>query len=576
MGGGRARPILRSLALFVGLGSLAACGAPAPSAPAGPAPTRETHDLGGPWEVWLDREGVGLRDDWVAALTAGRRPAGAPGQPLTLGVPGPLEADSATLDYDGIAFYVRRFEAPPGAEGSRGLLRFGQVNYACRVWLDGAPVGEHEGGYEAFSFDLTGRLGPGPHVLVVRVVDPGAEPVDGLTLAATPHAKESWYENSGGLLGPVSLELVRGWSLREGSLTVLVDATAGQERVMLSGELLAPPGGHAAEAPFALRLRPADGAEDSGRRIEQRLAVSGQATPFFVELWARGAARWSPESPALHRITLHAGGELVAERTIGFRTLSIEGGDFRIDGVRRTLKGVLWQPHHTGTGGVTPPDDELRATARAIRETGFDLVRAHVRPAPPAFLDECDRIGLLVLEEPAIGWVQDDPGLRERLLREVSWMVERDRHHPAIVLWGVLNELSGQAWRHADALVERVASLDGTRPVLEDSGAFLGQGRVRPPGAAASIPMIDRHAYPPYPLPIEERDALLGLRGLEGGLVFVSEFGYGALLDTEAALRPFTEAGKMFLGGGCGVDFSTASICSIWPESRAFANLLSW
>ncbi|HZJ71067.1 MAG TPA: hypothetical protein VFF36_09055, partial [Planctomycetota bacterium] len=113
------------------------------------------------------------------------------------------------------------------------------------------------------------------------------------------------------------------------------------------------------------------------------------------------------------------------------------------------------------------------------------------------------------------------------------------------VLWGVLNELSGRAYAHVDALVDRVAQLDPTRPVLEDSGAFLGQGRVRPPGAAASVPMIDRHAYPPYPLPPEDRDALLRLREPGGGLVFVSEFGYGTLLDTEAALEPFTERGAM-------------------------------
>src|SRR5262249_1045665 len=150
-------------------------------------------------------------------------------------------------------------------------------------------------------------------------------------------------------------------------------------------------------------------------------------------------------------VTLAADGDTLVQRSVGFRTLAIEGGDFLLDGVRRTLKGVLWQPHFTGTGGGLPTDAQLQSTARAMKEAGFDLVRAHVRPAPPAFLDECDRIGLLVLEEPAIGWVDDDPALLPRLQHEVSWMVERDRHHPSIVLWGVLNELSGRAYRYADA-----------------------------------------------------------------------------------------------------------------------------
>lgn len=506
-------------------------------------------DLGGPWQVWLDAEGVGLRDEWVATLSAGHRPSSAPAAALALPVPGPLEGDASTLDYDGIAFYTRKLAVPTSAAGARAVLRFGQVNYACRVWLDGQLVGEHEGGYDAFSFDLTGRLLPGATaVLVVRVVDPGAEPVDGLTLRTTPHAKESWYENYGGLLGPVTLTLDFGWSVRDGSLATQVLAEPGGERVVLSGELLAPPDTDAGARPATITLTATlapHEVERSGSVSTLTLGVAGDATPFRIEAPLPGAARWSPESPALHRVTLAVDGVPVAERDVGFRTLSIEGGDFRLDGVRRTLKGVLWQPHFTGTGGVLPTDAQLAATARAMKEAGFDLVRAHVRPAPPAFLDAADRLGLLVLEEPAIGWVEDDPGLLPRLQREVSWMVERDRHHPSIVMWGVLNELSGRAYRYADALVERVAQLDATRPVLEDSGAFLGKGHVRPPGAAASVPMVDRHIYPPYPLPIEERDALLELHDPGGGLVFVSEFGHGTLLDTAAALEPFTKVGRM-------------------------------
>ena len=560
-----AGPILRSVGLLAGLAVSAACGAASsspspPPAPVSPATLQLEHrptaaesiDLGGPWEVWLDPKDIGVPNGWVAALAQGLTPPGGPTQPLSLPVPGPLEADPSTVDYDGVAFYTRTIEVPAQAASvpARALLRFEQVDYACQVWLDGQPVGAHEGGYEPFVFDITGRLHPGvAQRLVVRVVDPGTQPVDGLTLRTTPSSKQSWYENFGGLLGPVTLELVRGWSVREGSLVTEVDSQPGSERVVLSGALLAPLSMKAAgEAAIEMRVTDADAPsldQTSGRRPTLTLRVVGTSTPFRFEAPVAAARRWSPQSPARYRVELLVDGTLVVERTVGFRTLSIEGGDFRIDGVRRTLKGVLWQPHWTGTGGLTPPAAELAATARAMKAAGFDLVRAHVRPAPPAFLDECDRIGLLVLEEPSIGWVEDDPELLPRLLREVGWMVERDRTHPSIVLWGVLNELSGRAYPHVGELADRVVQLDPTRPVLEDSGAFLGQGRVRPPGAAASVPMIDRHAYPPYPLPLEERDTLLQLSEPEGGLVFVSECGYGTLLDTEAALKPFTERGAM-------------------------------
>src|SRR5262249_46390457 len=116
---------------------------------------------------------------------------------------------------------------------------------------------------------------------------------------------------------------------------------------------------------------------------------------------------WSPESPALYVLRVLVGDELVATQRFGFRRFEIRDGDVVLNGARRVLKGVLWQPHFTGTGGLVPPDAELAADAAAIKAAGFDLVRAHVRPAPPAFLDACDELGLMVLEEPAIGWVDD-------------------------------------------------------------------------------------------------------------------------------------------------------------------------
>ncbi|HZJ70999.1 MAG TPA: hypothetical protein VFF36_08715, partial [Planctomycetota bacterium] len=246
-----AGPILRSvrrIGVIAALAASAACGAassgpspaPAPISPAtleleprpGAEAATEVVDLGGSWEVWLDPQDVGLPNGWVAALCAGLLPPGGPAQPLSLPVPGPLEGDASTVGYDGVAYYARTLQAPASVEGARAVLRFEQVDYVCQVWLDGKPVGQHEGGFEPFAFDLTGRLRAGAEQrLVVRVVDPGARPVDGLTLRATPHAKQSWYENFGGLLGPVTLQLARGWSVREASLATPIDATPGHERV---------------------------------------------------------------------------------------------------------------------------------------------------------------------------------------------------------------------------------------------------------------------------------------------------------------------------------------------------------
>jgi len=582
---------------------------PAPSA----VGQREV-SLNGEWTVWLDPADVGMvdgvADGWVADLTAGRRPASAPSEPVTLAVPGPLEGSPATRGYDGVAFYVRDVQLPGDADGALLWLHFSQVNWACRVWLDGAEVGAHEGGYGAFDVELTGRAGPGTHRLVLRVTDPGVRPVDGVTLKTTPHAKESWYENFGGLLGPVTLHVEPRLRLRDAAVRVndgAVRLADGALRVddlasalSVRGTLELSPA-HATEQHVAVTIS-VDGLE----RLTLQLAPYRGSADFDAFVPLPGAARWSPEHPVLHEVQVsvaEAGGpRTLFTRFIGLRTLELRDGDLLIDGVRRVLKGVLWQPHYTGAGGVTPPAAELVAEAEAIRDTGFNLVRAHVRPAPPAFLDACDRLGLLVLEEPAIGWVDDDPALLPRMLRELDWMVARDAHHPSIILWGVLNELSGKAYRYADALVEHLATLDDSRPILQDSGGFFGEGRVLPPRAATAtatgsapraagpataadlVTMLDKHEYPPYPLALEDRDRLLTLGVTPPApapqLVFVSEFGYGTLTDCASALAGFESRGlqgdeRVLYQVGAAIERRTARSGATWTEGnwRAAADL---
>lgn len=527
-----------------------------PSLAAIPTTTGARLPLHGTWTLHVDPGAVGLADGWAAALTAGLVPASAPGQPLPLTVPGAIEGHAQTVSYDGVswlshAFWVEPGEARPGA---RWELAFTRVNYQVLAWLDGAPLGEHAGSYEPFTLPVP-ALGPGRHVLVLRVLDPGAVLTDGLRLRTTPHAKESWYDNHGGVLGPVALQRL---DATRAALTWLeVDPATGRVRaeVELAGPASRDPAANDVElvltlselAPGSPWPVPADVAapRELGRTSTRVHLVDGGAHAA-LELTLPDAARWSPAAPRRHLATVRLAGQPAApegSRPFGFRSLSLGDDGLRIDGVRHRLHGVLWQPHFTGTGGLEPPAAELEAEAAAILGAGFNLVRAHVRPAPDAFLEAADRLGLLVLEEPAIGWVEDDEQLLPRLRDEVDTLVERHQHHPSIVLWGVLNELSGKAYRYGDELLAQLAARDGTRPILLDSGGFFGRGRYADAGSGgASAPMLDEHIYPPFPLPTEQRARLLTVAA-ESGPTFVSEFGYGSLVDAARTWEGFRARG---------------------------------
>jgi hypothetical protein len=520
-------------------------------------------DLAGTWSLLVDPGAFGVADGWAADLSAGRVPPSAPGDVLRLPVPGPLEALPQTVTYDGVVWLAHEFELLPADVplGSHWRLAFERVNYHARVWLDGELQGEHEGGYEAFTLEL-GALRPGRHVLVVRVLDPGAIRTDGMTLATTPHAKESWYHNFGGVLGDVTLQRLERPVAELTWLTV--DARA--DHVRADALVVAPPGVSEADLRMTVVLLAAGSPPDDPGVVVQRKAlrvplVDGRGTAS-LSATLEDARRWSPEAPHRYEARLSVGAEAplpAGVRGFGLRTLRLGPDGLELDGRPRRLHGVLWQPHFAGTGGMEPDAETLEAELLAIRDAGFDLLRAHVRPAPVALLDAADRVGMLVLEEPAIGWVDDDPELAARLQSEVDAMVARDHHHPSLVIWGVLNELSGMAYRHGRGLARHLHGRDPSRPVLLDSGGFFGRGSYLDAGPGDSfLPMEDEHLYPAFPLPEHERQRLEGLAH-ESGPTFVSEYGFGALVDATTAWEGFRELGlrtdeaRLFAGQAGGI-----------------------
>ncbi len=527
-------------------------GVPVDSAP--DMDERFSLSLDGPWNFVQDPENVGLQQDWPAAIARSGSPPPSAGAVSSMNVPRAFESRQSAGVYDGVVWYWRHVVLPRPT-GMRTVLAFERVNHACQVWINGHFVGQHTGGYDPFELDVSEAVASARKLeLVVRVVDPGGEEIDGLSLATVPHSKESWYENFGGILGPVSL---RGHADVQGRIErVVPDPETGRVHVDVS--LRAPDDGRSRHVEVELRARPLalrsalpegdDFRPPALAMARHRVNVHEGRAEISMTVDVPGHQLWEPESPWRYLMGLQVHGDARAEqaddeRPFGFRTVQLGTDGFILNGIRRSLLGVLYQPHYVGLGGLYPSSDFLRQEVQQMLEVGFNLVRAHVRPAPTAFLDACDRYGLMVLEEPSIGWVDMSPKLEGWLKDEVEWMVRRDQHHPSIVMWGVLNELSGDAHLLGWPVTQHLVSLDATRPVLEDSGGFF-RSRYVPAGGDALELMLDEHIYPPCPIPFAERERMLGLSAPEGP-VFVSEFGYGALLDTEADVAEFESRGVL-------------------------------
>ena len=159
---------------------------------------RQCLGLDGRWRFLRDPDDIGIAEGWERQ--------GLPHPADTLAVPGVW--NRAFPLYTGVAWYETSFEVPSAVPTGPAWLRVGAANQLAEFWLNGLPLGGHEGGYTPFALRCEQALRrDGPNRLVARLVDPPAEgEAGGLKLGETACAKESWYYRYGGIWGSVALE----------------------------------------------------------------------------------------------------------------------------------------------------------------------------------------------------------------------------------------------------------------------------------------------------------------------------------------------------------------------------------
>jgi hypothetical protein len=522
------------------------------------------------WLVAADPNNVGRNETWWKSPRPNARP---------IRVPGIFQ--EALPRYHGVAWYWREF-MPPGNPypGGRCLLRFHAVDYLADVWLNDAPVGRHEGGETPFSLDVTEAVkGGASNRLAVRVLNPTAAPIDGIVLAETPHRNKvpagiqaGASYNSGGITEPVEVVWVPAVRLED--VHVRPDWRSGRVRVQAT---VMNAGKSSVHAHIHLTVASAQGSEPLAlSALEQDVPPGSQRVQ--CELTVADHRLWQLDDPCLYRLTtrLVAGPQGDAHERVtrfGFRELRVEKGYFRLNGKRIFLKSS-----HTGNhcpfGAVLPPasaPDLLRKDLLYMKSCGFNMVRFIAGVAHPYQLDLCDEIGLMVYEENLAAWLlADSPKMAERFDANLREMVLRDRNHPSVVIFGLVNEMrDGPMSRHAVASLGLLRSLDDSRLVLQQSGRWDGQyhiGSACNPGrtqwehvwgvenagyrgTARNGPWGgyfqgagDAHIYPTVPHTPEIEAGIRNL-GSDSKPVFLSEYGIGSLMNAIRELRYYEQHG---------------------------------
>lgn len=353
-------------------------------------------------------------------------------------------------DFQFISTYRKTFDLPEALDGRQAFLDFEGAMVVSTVYLNGQEIGTHKGGYTPFSFDITEFLQPGQNTLTIHLDSTERSDVP-------PFGGRVDYLTFGGIYRDVHLRLVHPCHIQ--------NIFAQPQDVLTAPKLHCDIQLSQPQADLTITGTLTD---QQGAVIASMSQSADSANPRLIFSAPLAVERWTLDSPTLYTLTLtlQAGETLIdtASTRLGFRTAEFsKDGSFYLNGELLKLMGLNRHQTYPYIGAAAPVRLQRQDADILKFEIGCNIVRTSHYPQSPHFLDRCDEIGLLVFEE-IPGWQHiGDEAWQALVLRDVRAMIERDRNHPSIILWGVrINESPDHdtLYRQTNALAHQ---LDATR-----------------------------------------------------------------------------------------------------------------
>ena len=385
----------------------------------------------------------------------------------------------ANTGFYSAVWYRQTFAAPELKSGEHLVLHFEAVDYQATVWVNGAKVCQHQGGYTPFSADVTAVLrGVGElQEIIVRAED---DPAD----LAKPRGKQDWrlephsiwYPRTTGIWQPVWLECVPLLHLEAVQWT----SSLARWEIGLDATIVVLPGRRLTLVVKLMRehiVLATDTYEVVSGEVHRRIALSDPGIDDY-----RNDLLWSPDSPTLIDAFLELRDEEghVIDRVRSYtalRSVNTQGDKFILNGRPLILRLVLDQGYWPDSGSTAPNDQALVHDVLLAKVLGFNGVRKHQKIESRRYLYWADRMGLLVWEEMPSAYRYTTKSVA-RLTAEWTEVIRRDISHPCIVAWVPFNESWGvpdlpdsPAQRHyVQALYHLTKCLDPSRPVIGNDG----------------------------------------------------------------------------------------------------------
>ena len=364
----------------------------------------------------------------------------------------------------GTAWYRKTFDVPAAQKGRRVTVQFDGVYMNATVFINGHNMGTHPYGYTSFWFDLTDKINfGGKNIIAVEVKNEGQN--------------SRWYSGSG-IYRHVWLRVAEPVHIGQwGTYITTPEVSAASARVNIKTNILNESKADQKVKVITKILDPQN--KEVASAQSEELINAGSSNGFKKDMDVATPALWSCESPSLYTaITqVYIGGILTDEQrsTFGIRKISFDTENgFQLNGKTVKLKGGCVHNDNGPLGSKTYDRAEERRV-EILKASGYNAIRCAHNPPSPAFLDACDRLGMLVIDEAFDCWKYGKNPYDYHLYfndwwkKDIESMVTRDRNHPGIIMWSIGNEVpekgTSEGVEEAGQLAAYVRELDPTRPV---------------------------------------------------------------------------------------------------------------
>ena len=419
---------------------------------------------------------------------------------VPVSVPGHWQLEDAFADYEGIVLYRCRFEHRMPTSDAMFSLLFEGVYYSARVWLNGVYLGNHEGYFSPFGFDITNGLAAGgENDLLVEVCSPEEPEENDRKTIGGAWARWDGMDpriNPGGIFGEVNI--VPDGEIRISSLAAVADHTGHGRayvslysrrgmRTRLAGRVR-PLGFEAPEVEFEREVR----MEEGSNRFEV-----GFHLPDVRAWWT-----WDRGEQPLYELVL--GCADAEERTrFGARTVELRDWKVYLNGERVFLRGINYLPSHAYPARAS--EERLRADASLVREANMNAARVHAHVANEHFYRACDELGLLLFQDFPLQWTHRR-SILEPAVAQAGEMARVLRGNPSVGVYLAHDEpfyvAPPEKWSFAGLLRTVVEVLSPRwmlwqRRVLDPAvvRALGGEDDSRPVIDAAGHPLTTNHLY---------------------------------------------------------------------------------